>query len=191
MVRLAFVTTAVLLCAAISGCGDTAIAPSQPSTSQPVPLSGSYTITVTAASSCSTLPAPFRSRTYRGGVRPADMSGSTIELPLEGDSFQPGQQILWAVAGNNRMTLFVSSREAFTRWLEEAPIVERVAPGAVLLMGVAEVPLPLPSTTLETELNGTYSYCPVGETDSFGLFRCTVQSFDCRSDRHQLKLEPR
>jgi hypothetical protein len=87
--------------------------------------------------------------------------------------------------------LTVSSWEAFVRWLDDLPVVEKVGPSEYLaLQGAARAEAARAGEPVSAAFDGTWSYCPSG-ADNALYFACSATAIVCQSTHHRLVLWPR
>jgi hypothetical protein len=83
------------------------------------------------------------------------------------------------------------SRDAYERWLDDYPIIERVTPSTHLsLRGTANGSSQPNPTTVGMTFDGTISYCAESKPSSTPEFppTCAVPEITCASPSHQLTL---
>ena len=155
---------------------------------------GEYLFTFTAAAACTALPAAVRSRTYSSTLNIWETPAGAFSTALGGADFFPD---LRTISGRNRGVIIefsVYSLEAFTRWLDDLPIYERLSATEYFsLVGNAKAPLSGITTSLTTSFDGALAYC-ARSTDPIasGLPpHCAVPGIECRSDQHQLTVSHR
>jgi hypothetical protein len=127
------------------------------SVTPPVAIGGSYTLTITADSACTTLPDDVRTRTYRAAVIAATNTraptGTSFNGTVAGAQFAPYANLFWVgVFGD-----YVS-----TSTIGEGPsIVEQVGPNRyIAFMGEAGLSVGSASTsTISAPFKGTIEYC--------------------------------
>jgi hypothetical protein len=143
-----------------------------------VDISGSYEMTVNVASSCTSIPAELRSRTYQANI-PSPASGGNGYVPVRvtGADFVPGWDgVEIGVAGTD-----------VGLWSES--LLERVSPTNFLIIGVSAagvVPVSHPQT-VSLQASGRIAYCTVAagatERDCFGN---TARPIVCDSSGHSI-----
>jgi Carboxypeptidase regulatory-like domain len=127
------------------------------SVTPPVGIGGSYTLTITADSACTTLPDDVRTRTYRAAVIAATNTrapaGTSFNGTVAGAQFAPHANLFWVgVFGD-----YVS-----TSTIGEGPsIVEQVGPNRyIAFMGEAGLSVGSADTsTISAPFKGTIEYC--------------------------------
>jgi hypothetical protein len=132
-----------------------------------VDLEGRYGLTVTANQSCSAVPATVRTRNYT-----ADMTRHATARPLfigelRGGEFYSGYGKLSAIVGDDAVRVILLSWDAYERWLDDYPIIERVTPSTHLsLRGTANGSSQPNPTTVGMTFDGTISYCAESKPSS-------------------------
>jgi hypothetical protein len=179
-----------------AGCGGNAASPTAPTSSTPLKLldlEGAYSVTFTAADSCSQIPTELRTRTYVATGSPQRNDRTTFTLALSGASFQPAYETFFARVAGDTVTLSVHSWDAARWWLEDHPIIERLGEGrSVEMMGTARADVPPSASSITAVFAGTYSYCPAITEASTPSYPTTCSApVTCQSDRHQLSLARR
>ena len=152
-----------------------------------IDLTGTYEMTLTADSACTSLPAVARQRTYTAAIRllnkPTDflvtLSGASFYMPY--DSF-----------GGQTAGEFV--RFDVYRWIEvvEPAIVEQLHDNAVVaIQGTAPTSVTVPiSATITAALEGSFEYCSDRLTGP--VYQCpSAERVTCASANHQLRLTRR
>ena len=145
-------------------------------------ITGTYTLSLAAHSSCTQLPEDVRNRTYR--VSFAQVSGqSTLfrATPVAGSFLSFG---LWAgVAGN-----FVGV-DTDSDWSANGILEELTPTTSVQIWGWGGATATGPSIVVP--FWAEISYCPVGiDKLANGAWQCPVTPARCRSEQHQLTLTP-
>ena len=142
-----------------------------------VDISGSYEMTVNVASSCTSIPAELRSRTYQANI-PSPASGGNGYVPVRvtGADFVPGWDgVEIGVAGSD-----------VGLWAEV--LIEKVSPTNFLMFGVygtGVAPVSHPPT-FSLEANGGISYCTVeAGASADDCFRNSARLITCTS-RHSI-----
>lgn len=173
--RLIITVAACIL--SIAGCGTGT--PTQPSThiwSTPTSVSmiRNYSVTFTADSACTSLPANVQSRTY---------SATSDEGPLRlgGAGFAS-----WPEYGSMNMILLAIFGNTAQAWFQDGPIVELVSPESILMIE-GHAAGAITGSTIELPASGSYVFCPRTRPDGFG---CSVPLIECKSTKHRLTITP-
>jgi hypothetical protein len=150
-----------------------------------------HTFTVTADAACDQLPLDARQRTYAAVVVPQAREG-TLLIELVGADLYPGQATFSAHYDTDGTLQFsIWSWDAFLKWLDDLPIVEKVGETAyVEFSGTAVAERALLNGTVTASFGGVIAYCPRGDGNAI-FFGCAVPSVQCTSARHQVTLTPR
>lgn len=159
------------------------------SVTPPVAIGGSYTLTITADSACTTLPDDVRARTYRATVIAATNTtapaGTYFNGTVAGGQFAPYANLFWVgVFGD-----YVS-----TSTIGEGPsIVEQVGPNRyIAFMGEAGLSVGSAGTlTISAPFKGTIEYCElksaIGQYYDCSPALAAVRE-ECASNNGQLTL---
>jgi hypothetical protein len=156
-------------------------------------LAGRYDITFTAASSCSQLPPPVRSRTFTGLMSRGEDNFIAFTTQLSGPDLFPAYDRFWASVGHDAARFSVYSLDAFKWWLEDQPIIERVgANGFLSFIGTAHAPVMTPPAAFTAAFDGSISFCSMMTPPARDSFPPTCAApVECRSDRHQIRFTRR
>lgn len=151
-----------------------------------VNIAGDYTLTLTADSACSELPAVARSRTYAAAIVPSPTLPHQYEAVLSGATFYPS-------ALNDRLGIGVAGSFAHILvgiwWDSGVGIAEELAPSTyVAIAGGAAASVG--GSSISGALAGWFEYC-AGPGLGPGLYRCGVAPVTCRSSNHRLTLRLR
>lgn len=158
------------------------------------PLEGRYTMTFSAESSCTQIPAALRTRTYGVTFRHSPSDPSRFAGALDGADFLPGYGTLSVSPGVNAARFFISSWEAFTWWWEDHPIIERLpASGYLSLEGVAVGSPADAKGAVNATFDGEFAYCAAFTPSPTPTWPpvCTPAPVTCHSASHQLTIVPR
>jgi hypothetical protein len=161
---------------------------------QLIDLEGVYSVTFTAADSCSQIPTELRTRAYVATVSPERSDRTNFTLKLSGDSFQPAYDTFWAGVADDAVLLSVYSWDAFRWWLEDHPIVERLGEGRfVAMVGTARaLGVTSSASAITAAFRGTISYCAALTEPTIPSFPATCSAaIECQSDGHRLLLARR
>ena len=152
-------------------------------------LEGEYTVTFSASPACGQLPAAVQRRTYTGVVRPRPSPPRAHFLAeLAGADLYAAYDTFSAVVGDDAARFSIFSREAFDWWLEDHPIVERMAPNAyVAFMGTAMASQVTSNLSISATFDGTVAYCPAATAPTVENYppSCTAP-IECRASDHQV-----
>ena len=191
------VTVATSTCLAACAKSHDAPTPTTPSTpvataptqQEITSLSGDYTVTVTAAPTCTNLPEPIRTRKYKGSVQALSNTGA-FAMALTEANLEAEQSMVSGNVNKKTLTLYVSSYEGMNRY-ENWPLVERLSNGgSISFMGQAEGVLGGQDQAISTVFNGVIGYCPA-VNNAFFPIGCAVPPVECGSTQHLVKLERR
>ena len=143
-----------------------------------VDISGDYEMTVDVASSCTSIPAELRSRTYQARIpSPAAGGNGYVPVPVTGADFVPG----W-----DRVDIGVAGADVGL-WSES--LLERVSPTNFLIIGVSAagvVPASNPQT-ISLWASGRIAYCTVEAGHSEReCFTTTARVSVCDSSGHSI-----
>ena len=157
---------------------------------EPLDLSGLFTVTMTAAPSCSQLPVPLRTRTYNARMSPTGNVLTGFTGALSGADFFPAFDTFWTGVGHDAARFHVFSWHAFTWWLEDRPIIERVGPNGFLsFQGIADAPLVPSPTAITARFDGDITFCSAVTPPALAQWLPTCGApVTCRSDRHQFRM---
>ena len=156
-----------------------------------VDLEGRYRLTVTASQSCSALPASVRTRTYTADMTPHAKARQLFIGELRGGEFYSGYGRLSMIAADDAVRVLLFSWDAYERWLEDHPIIERVTSSSyVSLWGTATGASERTATTINATFDGSISYCAEPKPPTTPEFppTCAVPQVTCTSPSHQLTL---
>ena len=154
-----------------------------------VDLSGEYTLTFRADSSCTQIPEAFRTRTYAASVRRSDTGVSAhFSMTLRGGSFLPGYDRATLGVAGDYFALPLGDYHGTPGFAEE------VAPRTYLgFEGPVEGSLAsLGSGTITAVMNGVVSYCELSGAPSshFGCsWEPTISRTGCTSLTHEVILQ--
>jgi len=153
-------------------------------------LGGLVTVTMTAAPSCSQLPVPLRTRTYNAQMRPTTNVFTAFTGELGGADFFPAYDTFWTGVGHDAARFHVFSWDAFTWWLEDRPIIERIGPNGFLSFeGIADAPLVQSPTAITAQFDGTITFCSALTPPVLAQWIPTCGApVACRSDRHEFRM---
>src|SRR5262245_26604756 len=155
-----------------------------------IDLTGEYTGGFAAAASCVQIPAPFRTRTYTATVRRSPQYAPAFMGELRDADFYRSYGAFWGVVSEKEARLFISSWDAFNRWLEDLPIFEHVAPNGYLsLFGVVIASVADRSGLDAADFDGTFAFCEKAFDDGFDPPRCAVTLVECKSSAHRITLK--
>ena len=98
-------------------------------------LSGPYTLTLRASSTCSELPPDLRSRTYLAAIDVRERVGASLTGTLSGATFQPAYETFFGSLSAGAARVAFMSYNAFSWWLEDQPIIETLGAGFVSVIG--------------------------------------------------------
>jgi hypothetical protein len=123
-------------------------------------LAGSASMTFVADASCAELPPALRRRSYDARIEETASSPWVMTVKLSGAGLAAGYDTLSMGASREAVRFHVFSWQAFMWWLEDQPIIERVAPTEHLaLSGSAGAPFTNGQRTIAATFDGTFSYC--------------------------------
>ena len=156
------------------------------------PLSGPYTLTLRASTTCSELPPDLRSRTYLAAIDRQELVGAHWTGRLSGATFQPAYETFFGVLSPSAARVSFMSYSAFSWWLEEQPIIEQLGAGYLSVIGTATLMVGSGSPLTAT-LGGTWSYCSAAAQPGGPNWplTCATAVAECRATDHQLTLAPR
>lgn len=145
----------------------------------PVPdLTGEYTLTFRAASTCTQLPATARERTYQADMTRSMTAPYLYLVELKGGIFfNPSFPLIVA---DNFARFWVEP------WGDYGPIVELLTPSTSFTL-TYDVGVPLGAANVSVPFSGTFGYC----SDASGVqFRpqCAVPFVECTSSSHTFSL---
>jgi hypothetical protein len=93
---------------------------------------GRYTAMFSASVACTQIPETLRTRTYIAAISPTGSGRTLVTGELTGAVFQYGYSNFFGVLGSDAFRVFISSYDAFNWWLEDHPLIERLAEGGHL-----------------------------------------------------------
>jgi hypothetical protein len=153
-------------------------------------LVGDYRLTFTAANSCSQLPPSLRTRTFQAAIRAAD-SPAHITIALAGPDVLPGYATFSGSVAGDLARLSVFSWDAFTWWLEDLPIIERLRGGRyVAFSGFATLPVGRAGAPLAGTFDGTFSYCSTSHPPASPNFPPVCSAVVECAGAHEISLTP-
>jgi hypothetical protein len=141
-----------------------------------VDLTGSYSMTFSADSSCTVLPPALRARSYAAELKRADpySGGTDYDGTVSGAAFVSEYDYLWGAVSGNVVRLFFE------------PTIEQIGPDAYFIIeGTAEGTIA--GSTSELTFSGSAELCEGRRTDIFS-FLCSVTPLECASGTHRLTL---
>ena len=152
-------------------------------------LEGQYSIAFDAASACDQLPPAVRTRTYAATIGRTTSNRWLFAATLSGAEFYPGFDTFWGAVGGDTVRFYVSSWDAFNRWLEDHPIFERLDSNRyVSLMGIATATVVTSPTSIAATFDGSFAYCAAGRESMTPFPPNCGELVDCRSPQHRLTL---
>ena len=158
-------------------------------------LEGRATIVLTAAASCTQLPASLRTRSYTAVVMPSTgamlAAPSTFVSELNGADFYQGYSKMSLTAAHDAVRFNVFSWDAFNWWLEDLPITERVTPTSHFsVSGTATATVSSGQSTITTGVDGTFSFCAESKPGAQPQWppTCAVPQVECTSSHHLLTM---
>ena len=91
------------------------------------------------------------------------------------------------------MRLSIFSWDAFTAWLEDHPIIERVDASAYLAVSGVTTATVSPQRSIDASFEGEFLYCPGKSEPTTSGFppTCAVPPVQCRSSQHRIVMTPR
>ncbi|HEY7059294.1 MAG TPA: carboxypeptidase-like regulatory domain-containing protein [Vicinamibacterales bacterium] len=152
---------------------------------------GEYRLTLTAADECGALPPAVRARTYKAALEIIHSPSPNATIALSGADFYSGYETFWGQIGVDSAQFHLSSWYAFSQWLEDHPIFERLdSTTYVSFSGVANAMLAASDTSITTALSGTVSYCAAARDSTTPNFppSCDAVTVECTSGQHRLSL---
>jgi len=151
-------------------------------------VEGEFTFTVTANSSCEQLPLSLRSRSYTATITRS--SAYIFDVDLSGTNFYPHYDSFWILSHTSAIArLYIMSTFAMNKWLDEIPIIERLAAGGYFAVsGVGDVPFIRSVPTVPVTFTGEFTYCPTPIDRADPDPPSCRQPVTCKSDTHSLSL---
>ena len=158
-------------------------------------LEGQYTATITAAGSCTELPAVARNRTYVATIQPNPSYKAGFFTTLSGANLVPSYDRFYGNVADAAARFSVYSWDAFAAWLEDQPIIERLdANASVSFMGTAATGEPVRSTASVTAtFDGVIAYCSAVKEPRAPTFplECAAAPVECKSSQHRIQFTRR
>ena len=155
-------------------------------------LDGAYTVTFTAANSCTDLPPAARTRTYVATFRPLPDNKTFVVAPLSGADLFPFYNTISGSVSNDAAVFYVDSWDADKAWGDDEPIIDRLAPNTYLsLDGRGTSPILTSTASIAATFNGTIAYCAASQDPAhqdWPLTCATGALVECKSSQHQMVL---
>ena len=150
-----------------------------------VSIAGDYTVTITADSACTDLPAEARTRNYQATATASPFVSNAYDLVLSGASFLPFKNSIFARVSGDLATFDVDPYSA--------QVVSERLTGSATLTFWGSATATLEGTTVASSFDGTLEYCAdtLGNQDRFPYVGCRVAPVDCVSSNHRLTLVQR
>jgi hypothetical protein len=154
-------------------------------------LDGSYTVTFTAADSCTDLPPSARTRTYVATFQPSS-NKTFVTAPLSGADLFPFYDTISASVSNDAALFYVDSWDADNAWGDDDPIIERLDPTTYVSFDGKGTSSTLTSNaSIAATFDGTIAYCPLSQDplhQDWPLRCATGALVECKSSQHRMTL---
>jgi hypothetical protein len=161
-------------------------------------LDGAYTVTFTAADSCTNLPAAARTRTYVATFQPSPNNSpnkTAVVAPLSGADLFPFYDKFSGSVSNDAVRFFVASWDADNWWGDDDPIIDRLDSNTYVSFDGSATSPSLPSTaSIPATFNGTIAYCAASQDplhQDWPLTCATGALVECKSSQHRMTLTRR
>jgi hypothetical protein len=159
-------------------------------------LSGEYSLTLEAASTCGNLPQVAKARTYSATIRTTpgtDLAANYFDILLSGTFFRERNVISAGAVGADGALVIVGFPVAYHPIdIDYDVIAEQVDPDAyVTIFGYGKAVVSSQAGVFSGPLEGTFSYCPATPPASSDHFVCPVPAVICQSLSHRLTLARR
>ena len=155
-------------------------------------LDGAYTVTFTAAGSCTDLPPVARTRTYLARFQPSPDNKTFVVAPLSGADLFPFYNKISATVSNDAAVFYVDSWDADNSWGDDDPIIDRLDSNSYVSFDGQGTSSILTSTaSIAATFNGTIAYCSISQDPAHPDWPLTCAAgalVECKSSQHQMML---
>jgi hypothetical protein len=155
-------------------------------------LDGAYTVTFSAADSCTDLPPAIRTRTYVATFQPSPNGNTLVVAPLSGTDLFPFYNTISASVSNDAAVFYVYSWDADNAWGDDEPIIDRLGSSTyVSFEGRGTSPILTSTASIAATFNGTIAYCAASRdpaNQNWPLTCATGALMECKSSQHQMML---
>jgi hypothetical protein len=155
-------------------------------------LDGAYTVTFTAADSCTNLPRAARTRTYVARFQPLPANKTVVVAPLSGADLFPFYNTISGSVSNDAVVFYVDSWDADNSWGDDDPIIDRLDSNTYVSFDGQGTSSILTSTaSIAATFNGTIAYCATSQDPAhqdWPLTCATGALVECKSSQHQMML---
>jgi hypothetical protein len=155
-------------------------------------LDGAYTVTFTAADSCTDLPPVARTRTYVARFQPSTGNKTFVVAPLSGADLFPFYDTISGSVSNDAAVFYVDSWDADNAWGDDEPIIDRLdSNNYVSFNGQGTSSILTSTASIAATFNGTIAYCATSQDPAhqdWPLTCATGALAECKSSEHQMIL---
>ena len=155
-------------------------------------LDGAYTVTFSAADSCTDLPLAARTRTYVARFQPSSGSKTLVVAPLSGGDLFPFYNTISGSVSNDAAVFSVASWDADNAWGDDEPIIDRLGSNTyVSFDGRGTSPTVTSTASIAAAFNGTIAYCATSQdpiNQNWPLTCATGALVECKSSQHRMIL---